>query len=200
MASDKKCVKVPVILQMEELECGAASLAMVLAYYKKWVPLDQVRTACGVSRDGCNAWNMLEAAKGYGLKGKGFRYSMERLRENAPFPCIIFWNNVHFVVLNGFKGNNVYINDPAEGKIRMSAEEFERGYSGICLTLEPEEGFVAEGKKPGTLEFLKKGLKGNRSTLVLVMLTGALAVLAGCVLPVFFRVYTDEILSIYGLG
>ena len=88
MASEKKCVKVPVILQMEELECGAASLAMVLAYYKKWVPLEQVRTACGVSRDGCSAWNVLEAAKEYGLKGKGFRYSLKYLREKASFPKV----------------------------------------------------------------------------------------------------------------
>ena len=194
MASDKKCVKVPVVLQMEELECGAASLAMVLAYYKKWVPLEQVRTACGVSRDGCNAWNILEAAKDYGLKGKGFRYSMESLREKVSFPCIVFWNRVHFVVLDGFKGNNVYINDPAEGRIRMPLEEFERGYSGICLTFEPGEEFIADGRKASTLDFLWRGLNGNKSTLVLVMITGALAMLAGCVIPVFTRIYIDEIL------
>ena len=194
MASDKKCVKVPVVLQMEELECGAASLAMVLAYYKKWVPLEQVRTACGVSRDGCNAWNILEAAKDYGLKGKGFRYSMESLREKVSFPCIVFWNRVHFVVLDGFKGINVYINDPAEGRIRMPLEEFERGYSGICLTFEPGEEFIADGRKASTLDFLWRGLNGNKSTLVLVMITGALAMLAGCVIPVFTRIYTDEIL------
>ena len=194
MASDYKCVKVPVILQMEELECGAASLAMVLAYYKKWVPLEQVRTACGISRDGCNAWNILEAAKTYGLEGKGFRYNLKRLQEKASFPCIVFWNMTHFIVLDGFKGNKVYINDPAQGKIRMPAEEFERGYSGICLTFEPGEAFVADGRKASTLEFLKKGMNGNTSTLALVMLTGALAMLAGCVIPVFTRVYTDEIL------
>ena len=97
--------KVPVVMQMEALECGAASLAMVMAYYEKWVPLEQVRLDCGVSRDGSNAKNVLVAARSYGFEAKGFRCEVEALKDNIALPCIIHWNFNHFVVLDGFSGN-----------------------------------------------------------------------------------------------
>ena len=96
--------KVPMVMQLEVLECGAASLSMILAYYDKWIPLEQVREICGVSRDGSNARSILKAARFYGLKALGYRYEPESLRENGKFPCIIHWNMNHFVVLDGFKG------------------------------------------------------------------------------------------------
>ena len=106
------CVRVPVIMQMEALECGAACLAMVLAYYGKWVPLEQVRAACGVSRDGSTARNMVRAARSYRLIAKGCRYEPDTLRRQGSFPCIIHWNFNHFVVLDGFKGDKALLNDP----------------------------------------------------------------------------------------
>ena len=105
--------KVPVVMQLEALECGAAALAMVMAYYGKWVPLEQVRLDCGVSRDGSKAKNIYLAAERYGFTVGAYRTSPEALKENGQFPCIIHWNMNHFVVLNGFKGNYVYLNDPA---------------------------------------------------------------------------------------
>ena len=111
--ADRKVAKVPVILQMEALECGAASLAMVMAFYHKWVPLDQVRVECGVSRDGSNALNILKAAKRYGLECHAKRYTVERLQEKASYPAIIFWSMNHFVVLDGFKKDYVYIVTPS---------------------------------------------------------------------------------------
>ena len=107
----KGVAKVPVVMQLEALECGAAALCMVMAYYEKWVPLEQVRVDCGVSRDGSKAKNIYLAAEHYGFKVKAFRMSPETLREKGQFPCIIHWDMNHFVVLNGFKGKNVYIND-----------------------------------------------------------------------------------------
>ena len=107
--------KVPVIMQMEALECGAASLCMVMAYYDKWVPLEQVRRDCGVSRDGSKASNILKAARSYGFKAKGYRYEPEQLRQNGRFPCIIHWDFNHFVVCDDFKGGKVYLTDPAKG-------------------------------------------------------------------------------------
>ena len=195
MAAKTKPVKVPVILQMEALECGAAALAMVLAYYKKWVPLEEVRTACGISRDGSNALDIVKAGAAYGLTGQGFRYGLTALMKKATYPCIIFWNRNHFVVLDGFKGQWAYINDPAEGRIRMPLTEFEKYYSGVCLVFETGPEFVPSGKRPGTLSFLRKGLAGNGRVLATVMITGALAMLAGCVIPIFTRVYTDEVLG-----
>ena len=109
----KGAARVPVIMQMEALECGAACLAMVLAYYDKWIPLERVRVDCGVSRDGSKAKNIVRAAKGYGLTVNAYRMSPEALREKAACPCILHWNMNHFVVLNGFRGRYAYINDPA---------------------------------------------------------------------------------------
>ena len=111
--------KVPVMMQMEALECGAASLSMVMAYYGKWLPLEQVRTDCGVSRDGTSAKNILVAARNYGMTAKALAYSSKGLQEKGTFPCIIHWNNNHFVVLCGFKKNKAIINDPANGRVSV---------------------------------------------------------------------------------
>ena len=133
------CAKVPVVMQMEALECGAASLTMILAYYNKWIPLEQVRVDCGVSRDGSNARNILRAARSYGFTAKGYRFEPEELKTSGMFPCIIHWNFNHFVVLNGFKGNKVYLNDPARGSYSVSMEVFDEAFTGICLFFEPNE-------------------------------------------------------------
>ena len=191
----KKVVKVPVILQMEALECGAASLAMILAYYDKWVPLAQLRRDCGVSRDGSNALNVCKAGAQYGLEYKVFRRSMAKLQEKESWPSIIFWDRCHFVVLDGFKNDKAYINDPARGRVTLSMEEFERSYSGICMTFEPGEAFQPGGKRVSSFDYLKKNLKGNVKIVLLVSVTCTLATLAGILMPVFSRVYTDYFLQ-----
>ena len=120
----KSVAKVPVVMQMEALECGAASLTMILAYYGKWIPLEQVREDCGVSRDGSNAKNILLAARNYGLTAKAYRFDPDRLKEVGKFPMIVHWEFNHFIVLKGFKGNKVYVNDPARGEVVLSFEQF----------------------------------------------------------------------------
>ena len=135
------CAKVPVVMQMEALECGAASLTMILAYYGKWLPLEQVRADCGVSRDGSSAKNILRAARGYGLNAKGYRYEPETLRQQGTFPCIIHWNFNHFVVLNGFKKGKAILNDPARGTYSVTMETFDESFTGVCLQFEPAETF-----------------------------------------------------------
>ena len=195
MAERKKSVKVPVILQMEALECGAASLAMVLAYYHKWVPLDQVRVQCGVSRDGSNALNMMKAAQSYGLQYKANRYSVAQLQEKCNYPAILFWNRNHFVVLTGFQKGYALINDPASGRVRVPMEEFEKAYSFLCLECTPTESFVADGKRKDALDYLRSGLEGNRRAIVLVMITAVLSAAAGILTPVFSRIFTDDLLS-----
>ena len=117
-----KVVKVPQIMQMEALECGAACLSMILAYYGRWVPLEQTRVDCGVSRDGSKASNIVKAARRYGLDAKGVAISAEKLRSVGSFPCIIFWNFNHFVVFEGVKGKDYYINDPAMGRRKLTFE------------------------------------------------------------------------------
>ena len=129
--------RVPVIMQMEALECGAAALAMVMAYYGEWVPLEQVRYDCGVSRNGSNAKNMLVAARSYGFDAQGFRCDTEGLKNGIVLPCILHWNFNHFVVLTGIRGKYAWINDPARGRIRITFEELDRAFTGICLQITP---------------------------------------------------------------
>ena len=119
-----KVARVPVVMQLEALECGAACLTMILAYYGKYVPLEQIRKDCGISRDGSRASNLITAAENYGLVADGYRYSVESVMTKVHFPCIIHWNMAHFVVLRGFGKDKAYLNDPGLGVITVSMEEF----------------------------------------------------------------------------
>lgn len=191
----KGCAKVPVVMQLEALECGAASLAMVLAYYGKWIPLEQVRADCGVSRDGSNARNILKAARNYGLTAKGYRYEPQTLREKGTFPCIIHWEFNHFVVLNGFKGNKAVLNDPARGTYTVSMEIFDEAFTGICLFFEPGEGFEPSGKPKSVVSFAKKRLVGTGFAVAFVVLTTIISSITEMINPVFSRIFLDRLLT-----
>ena len=191
----KGVAKVPFIMQMEALECGAASLAMVLAYYGKWIPLEQVRRDCGVSRDGSNALNILKAARNYGLEASGYRYEPEYLRDNGTFPCIAHWEFNQFVVVCGFKKDKVYLNDPAKGTVVISMEEFDEKFTGICIQLSPTENFVPEGKPRSTIGFAKKRLAGCGVAIAFVVVTGIISSLIGVINPVFSRIFMDRLLT-----
>lgn len=191
----KGAARVPVVMQMEALECGAASLAMILAYYGKWIPLEQVRADCGVSRDGSNAKNVLKAARSYGLVAKGYRYEPEDLKENGKFPCIIHWNFNHFVVLDGFKGNKAYLNDPAKGSYSVQMEAFDKAFTGICLMFEPSESFEPGGEPKSVLDFAKKRLKGAGTAVAFVVLTTVITSLLGIINPAFSRIFLDRLLT-----
>lgn len=194
-AIKKKYTRVPVIMQLEALECGAASLAMVMAYYDKWVPLEQVRSDCGVSRDGSNARNIAKAAKSYGFNVRAFSRTPKSIREKGIFPCIIHWNFNHFVVLDGFKGKYACINDPARGFVKVSAEEFDRAFTGIALEITPGEDFMPGGRKRSMLEFARKRLMGAGAALVFVMLTSVISSLFGIVNPIMSKVFIDRLLT-----
>ena len=187
--------KVPVVMQMEALECGAASLAMVCAYYEKWIPLEQIRLDCGVSRDGANAKNLLVAARSYGFTAKGYRYEPEDLRRLGKFPCIIHWNFNHFVVLDGFRGNKAYLNDPAKGSYSVSMETFDNSFTGICLIFEPNETFAPSGKQKSVFSFAMSRLKGARTAVVFVVLTTLISALIGVISPAFSRIFMDRLLT-----
>ena len=187
--------KVPVIMQMEALECGAACLAMVAAYYGKWVPLEQVRRDCGVSRDGSNARNVLVAARSYGFAAKGYRYEPDSLRTDGRFPCIIHWNMEHFVVLNGFTKDKAVLNDPARGLVSVSMEEFDRSFTGICLILEPGADFTPGGKPKSVLEFARHRLKGAGPAIAFVVLCTIIGSLLVIILPAFSRIFYDRLLT-----
>ena len=187
--------KVPVVMQMEALECGAACLAMVMAYYGKWVPLEQVRLDCGVSRDGSNAKNILIAARSYGFDAQGYRCELDSIRDSMAYPCIIHWNFNHFVVLDGFKGKYAYLNDPARGEVRVSLEEFDRSFTGVCLAITPGESFVPGGKPKSTLEFARRRLTGAGAAVAFVLLTTVISYLFGIINPVFSGFFMDRLLT-----
>ena len=191
----KGAAKVPVIMQMEALECGAASLTMILAYYGKWIPLEQVRADCGVSRDGSNAKNVLKAARSYGLVAKGYRYEPEDLKANGKFPCIIHWNFNHFLVLDGFKGNKAVLNDPAKGCYTVPMETFDKSFTGICLMFEPSETFEPSGKPKSMLAFAKAKMKGTGVAVAFTVITTVIASLIGIIEPAFSRIFIDRLLT-----
>ena len=191
----KGVAKVPVVMQMEDLECGAASLTMILAYYRKWLPLEQVRADCGVSRDGSNARNVLKAARSYGLIAKGYRYEPEDLKKNGKFPCIIHWNFNHFLVLDGFRNDKAYLNDPAKGSYSVSMEEFDRSFTGICMMFEPDEDFEPGGKPKSMLSFARKRLVGAGIAVAFLVLTSVISSLLGVIQPVFSRIFMDRLLT-----
>lgn len=187
--------KTPIIMQLEALECGAASLAMIMAYYDKWVALEQVRLDCGVSRNGSTAKNILAAARKYGFKTKGFAYNVDKLREEGKFPAIIHWGGAHFVVLNGFSGNKAIVNDPAKGLIKYDLETFDEFFTGIYLEITPDENFVPGGKRKSVLEFAKRRLKGATGAIVLFSVAIVIFYLFGIINPTINQVFLDQLLS-----
>jgi NHLM bacteriocin system ABC transporter peptidase/ATP-binding protein len=185
--------KTPTILQMEAVECGAASLAMILGYFGSFIPLERLRVECGVSRDGSKASKIILAARRLGLNADGYRREIENLK-NTVFPAIIFWEFNHFVVLEGFKGDKAYINDPASGRRKVSYEDFDTSYTGVLLEFSKGDGFVPQGKKPSLFSMLARRIKGMRRVILYVILIGLFLVVPGFVIPAFSRFFVDTIL------
>ena len=186
-------VRTPTVLQMEAVECGAAALGIILGYYGRYVPLAELRRACGVSRDGSQASYLLEAARGYGLEAEAYSTELEEISD-VPCPYIVFWNFNHFLVVEGFSKDRVYLNDPATGPRTVSLQEFSESYTGIVLFMEPGEGFQKAGHKPSVLPGLYRRLKGSFGALLYCILLGFLVVLPGLAIPVFTQLFVDNVL------
>src|SRR3981189_1042385 len=183
----------PTILQMEAVECGAAALAMVLAHHGAWIPLEQLRVACGVSRDGSKASNIVRAARTFGFDAKGFRKEPATLHE-LPMPCIIHWNFNHFVVLEGIDGGDVYINDPAVGRGRTDMVELDLAFTGVALTMEPTAEFRRAGSKPLGMRLLLRELRSSKVAVGLLVLVSLALVVPAIVAAGFSKIFIDHIL------
>jgi NHLM bacteriocin system ABC transporter peptidase/ATP-binding protein len=178
---------------MESVECGAAALGIILGYYRRIVPLPELRRECGVSRDGSKASNVLKAARNYGLNAKGFKKSLENLK-NFPPPYIVFWNFNHFLVVEGFGKNRVYLNDPASGPRTVSLEEFDQGFTGVVLIMEPGSDFEKGGKKQGIVPALSSRLQNSHGAILFCLLTGLLLTIPRLAVPTFTQVFIDEVI------
>ncbi len=185
--------RTPTILQMEAVECGAACLAMILAYHGRHAALEELRLLCGVTRDGSKASNVLKAARNFGMTARGFRKEPEDLR-NLPLPQIVFWNFNHFVVVESFRGGKVFLNDPAVGRRTVDDDEFDQSFTGVVLTFEPGEEFSRGGTRPSVISALKRRFVGLKAALTYLVLVGLALVLPGMVIPVFSSVFVDKFL------
>ena len=183
----------PTVLQMEALECGAASLGIVLAYYGKNVPLEKLRVDCGVSRNGSSASNISRAARNYGLEVKAYKKEPDQLK-NLPLPMIVFWNFYHFLVVEGFGKNKVYLNDPASGLRTVDYKTFDESFTGVVLTFKPGPGFQKGGVKTKFLPLLLKWLKGYGNSLLFLFLVGLAIIIPGLAIPVFSKIFIAQII------
>lgn len=193
--SGRGVANVPIIMQLEVLECGAASLAMVMAYYGKWVALEQLRVDCGVSRNGSNAKNICRAAEKYGFKTKGYAYNIQKLKERGKFPAIIHWGGGHFVVLDGIRGNKAIINDPAKGLVKVDLKIFDQMFTGIYIEVLPDETFQPGGKKKSIFAFAKKRLKGAVALITFFAVTTIVFYLFTIINPAISQVFVDYLLG-----
>ena len=183
-------VKTPTVLQMEAVECGAASLAMVLAYFGRYVPLTELRRECGVSRDGSKATHIATAARNYGLEVHPRRLSREALA-TTDVPCILWWQFNHFVVFEGFVGDDAQINDPAVGRVRIPPNEFDRSFTGIGITLAPTDQFERGGRRHRAMASLTGRTRRLRAGLTLAIVAGLLATIPALVAPIITGVFVD---------
>ncbi|HUM83049.1 MAG TPA: NHLP family bacteriocin export ABC transporter peptidase/permease/ATPase subunit [Lachnospiraceae bacterium] len=186
-------VKTPTVYQMEATECGAASLAMVLAYYGREESLEKLRIETGVSRDGVNAKNIMAAGRKYGMEVHGYRKGLKELFALKP-PCILHWNFNHFVVWEGIKGGSPYLNDPAMGRRKLTVEDIDKCFTGVVLTFQPTKEFVRSRQKSSLLTFIRNRLRGQQSPLIGLVLMGLCLVLPGLAIPAFSQVFIDDIL------
>jgi NHLM bacteriocin system ABC transporter peptidase/ATP-binding protein len=178
---------------METVECGAVVLGIVLAYYGRIMPLPELRSRCGVSRDGSTLANLKRAAENLGMEAKGFRKNVAQLRLIPP-PYIVHWNANHFVVVEGFRGDRLFLNDPIMGRHVVTQQEFETSYSGVVLVLRPTAAFKKGGNKPSTIASLVKRLQGSVKEILFCILTNLLLVLPGMAIAVFAQVFIDQVL------
>ncbi|SNT30594.1 NHLP family bacteriocin export ABC transporter peptidase/permease/ATPase subunit [Actinacidiphila glaucinigra] len=189
-----RTVRTPTVLQMEAVECGAASLAMVLGHYGRHVPLEELRIACGVSRDGSRASNLLKAARGYGLQAKGMQMETAALAE-VQAPAILFWEFNHYVVYDGtgrrLGRRGVHVNDPDKGRRFVPVEDFDTSFTGVVLTFEPGPDFHRGGRRPGVLGALPARLRGTSGTMLAALVASLLLVAVGAALPALSRTYID---------
>lgn len=179
---------------MEVVECGAAALSIVLGYYSRFVSLEELREKCGVSRDGVNAHDIVEAAEWYGLKGEGYEVDIDHLHE-LKLPAILFWDYNHFVVLEGFSGDKVYINDPATGPRQITRDDLKEHHSDVALEFTPTPSFEKGGNYPSLWQGIKQRMLPYKKAMGILLVFQTCLVALGLVMPLAYQYFLDDILG-----
>lgn len=189
--------RVPVVLQMNQSECGAACLAMILGYHGRSTPLEECRDTCGPGRDGLTAKALAVAARTYGLRVKAYTISLLEFKR-VQLPAIVHWNFDHFVVVERWTAHHVHIVDPSGGRRRLTIEAFDEGFTGVTLSFEPGLRFRGRRKTEALpwRDYFGYMLRtpGVRLILVQVLVASLFLQLIGLAPPVFTKVIVDAIL------
>ena len=191
-AERKQRVHTPLVLQMHASECGAACLGAVLAHHGRWVPLQELRETCSVGRDGSTAADIVQAARYYGLASRGWRKDINDLHAMS-FPVILYWEFNHFVILEGIGRDRFYLNDPAIGHRTVSTDTFDRSFTGIVLTCEPEPQFERTGSPPGILRRLRSWFQGAASGIIFAVASGIMLALVSLATPFILGAFVDHV-------
>lgn len=191
--AEHRYARTPTVLQLEAVECGAASLAMMLGFFGRTVPLEELRMRCGVSRDGSTAGNMVRAAALYGLEAKGHKYGLEALRKVAP-PFVVFWEFRHFLVVEGYDNRRVFLNDPATGRRSVLWDEFDRNFTGVTITFAKTDAFETNAVVPSGLVILAQRVRESLDAVTFIVMAGIALVVPGIVIPALTKVFVDDVL------
>ena len=192
MKFTKKIRKVPTVLQVEAVECAAASLSMILQYYGTYLPLERLRIECGVSRDGAKAVNIIKAAQKFGLNARGFKCELQDL-DVLSFPAIVHWNFNHFLVLEGYNSKGYFLNDPAFGRRCVSKDEFDCAFTGVIITFEKQADFKPQGRPISLLSLLKPLF--CIKTMCLMLICGLALTFPGMLVPLLSQVFFDKVVT-----
>ena len=199
LPKDRRRSRVPTVIQMEAVECGAAALAMILAYHGRNVPLQTLRDACQVSRDGTTALQMAKVARGYGMSAKGASKDLHEL-DTLATPFVAYWSFYHFVVVEGWDSTWVYINDPAMGPRRVSWDEMDSNFTGIAIDFEPTSEFERGGKRRSLVESLRAHLGPYKRALAFATIVGVFATIPGIAAAGFLSFFINRVISAASTG
>lgn len=193
----------PFVRQYDAMDCGPACISMIAQWHGKRFSLETIRKRAWITREGVSFLGLKSAAGTMGFKAAGVRLPFSRLASEAPLPCIVHWQQNHFIVVNRIADGKVWVSDPAIGRIRMTRDEFLKGWasgesdgepSGMAMLLEPGPDFEKLENDPppkGGFEFLLPYLRPYRKQ-ILILIAG---LIAGSVIQLLFPFLTQAIID-----
>ena len=183
------------IIQMEATECGAVSLKLLLAYYGKFVSIDELRYTCGITRDGASCQKLIDAAKQYGLNLTFTNWDRDSLVKNYSGPLILWWDFNHFLIFEGYKDSKFHLSDPAVGRRVVDEQTFYAKYTDYCLTVDVAEGFKRSGSPDRYIyDYLIRYRSQLRSYLLMLGLS-LLSAIPDTSIAVLIGFYSDKYIS-----